>query len=92
MNNDVKLLEEAYQQVLGEGLKSSSIMDIMSKIQKSVGTLKGLRGMADGMFAFLDFEDGQTYEIQIRPIDYGKYKYFHDEEMKQKLEQVPEQE
>lgn len=92
MNNDVKLLEEAYKQVLGEGFKVAHIADIMSKIKKSVGEVTGLRAMVDGMFAFLEFEDGQTYEIQIRPIDYGKYKYFYDEEMKQKLEQVPEQE
>lgn len=91
MNNDIKKLEEAYDQMLNEGIKVAHIADIMSKINKSIGKIKGTRAMRDGMFTFLDYDDGQTYEIQIRPIEYGTYKYFHEEELQKSLENVPEQ-
>jgi len=79
MKTDVQNLTEAYNKLLEDEQKSTNIMDILSAIGKTVGEVKEIRSMSDGMFAFIDFKDGQTYEIQIRPLRYGHYKKFHQD-------------
>jgi len=68
MNNDVQKLTEAYGLMLKEEFELSHINNILDKIDKSVGKISETTGMIDGIKAKLAFEDGKTYEIQIRPV------------------------
>ena len=49
-------------------------MDVVSAIKPVFNDVKDLWAIADGMVGWFEYEDGQTYEITIKPADLGSHK------------------
>lgn len=85
----MKIIKEIVKKIFSEGRMITYCGKIISDIKKNVPSLKLLNvwTLADGAVAlFRNEEDGNAYEIEIRPISLGKHKELWGDMIKPKIQ------